>query len=108
MPRPRSSPSSAAPSLADLRVRLQALWPAAKGSLNRVRKPCIRPGCKACASGHKHPVWLYTFTGDGRRRCLYVPEAQVAVLQQALANGRELERLLGACGERLLREDATA
>lgn len=107
MPRPRSSSSSEVPSLAELRVRLQALWPAARGSLNRVCKPCIRPGCKACASGRRHPVWLYTFSCDGRRRCLYVPEAQVAALQQALANGRELERLLGACGERLLREDPT-
>ena len=61
-----------------------ALWPALKGSLALVRKPCIRPGCRACAQGEKHPNYLLTFTHQRRRRCLYVPKAMVSVLKRAL------------------------
>src|SRR3989442_4246783 len=29
--------------------KLLAFWPALKGSVAQVRKPCIRPDCRACA-----------------------------------------------------------
>jgi len=74
--------------------KLRALWPALKGSLALVRKPCIRPGCRACAQGEKHPNYLLTFTHQRRRRCLYVPKAMVSVLKRALQNGRRIEQLL--------------
>lgn len=104
MPRKPSPPPPEAPTLAQLWDRLPGLWPAAKGSLSLVRKPCVRAGCRACASGRKHPVWLYSIQIDGRRRCVYVPVARVAALQQALANGREVERLLCQSGEALVRQ----
>ena len=106
MPR-KKSPSTPAqgPTLADLRAQAQALWPVAKGSLNLVRKPCVRPSCPACLRGDKHPVWLYTFSVAGQRRCVYVPAARVPALQQALANGRALDLLLGQCGAALLRQE---
>lgn len=84
--------------------RLQACWPALKGSLAQVHKPCIRPNCRVCASGKKHPNYLLAFTQNGRRRCLYVPWAMVPKLKQALANGRRLEQLLYAMGPALLQE----
>jgi hypothetical protein len=86
------------------REQLMALWPALKGSLAQVRKPCIRPDCRACARGDKHPNYLLAFTQKGRRRCLYVPKAMVAVLQRALENGRRIEQLLQEMGPALLRE----
>jgi hypothetical protein len=86
------------------REQLLALWPALKGSLAQVRKPCIRPDCRACARGDKHPNYLLAFTQKGRRRCLYVPKAMVAVLQRALENGRRIEQLLQEMGPALLRE----
>jgi hypothetical protein len=107
MARTRRVPTAAA-ALAALQTQVQSLWPVAKGSLSRVRKPCIRPACRACASGEKHPVWLYTFRLDGRRRCVYVAEAQVAALRQALANGRQVERLLCQCGEAIARHGLDA
>jgi hypothetical protein len=82
---------------------LAALWPALKGSLTEVRKPCIRPHCPACACGDKHPAFLWTFTAQGRRRCLYVPAELVPVLRQGLANGRALEAQLLALGPAWLR-----
>ena len=80
------------------RTELAALWPALKGSLTEVRKPCIRPHCPACARGDKHPAFLWTFSEQGRRRCLYVPAELVPLLRQGLENGRRLEARLAALG----------
>jgi hypothetical protein len=84
--------------------KLAPLWPALKGSLALVHKPCIRPNCRACARGDKHPNYLLTFTQNGRRRCLYAPRSMVAVLETALKNGRKIEQLLYEMGPTLIRE----
>lgn len=84
--------------------KLLACWPALKGSLAQVYKPCIRPNCPACARGDKHPNYLLTFVEKGRRRCLYVPKAMVPVLKRALENGRRIEQLLYAMGPALVQE----
>jgi hypothetical protein len=84
--------------------KLLPLWPALKGSLALVRKPCIRPNCPACARGDKHPNYLLAFTQAGKRRCLYVPGDMVPQLKRALDNGRRIERLLYEMGPALLRE----
>jgi hypothetical protein len=86
------------------RDKLLALWPAIKGSLAEVRKPCIRPNCPVCARGDKHPNYLLAFTDQGRRRCLYVPKAMVPTLERALENGRQIEKLLYEMGPALLKE----
>ena len=78
--------------------QLQRLWPALKGSLARISKPCIRENCPACARGDKHPAWILTVSQEGRRRCLYVPEALVPALQLAIRNGRKVEKLLCRMG----------
>jgi hypothetical protein len=84
-------------------TQLLALWPALKGSLSEVRKPCIRPNCPACARGDKHPAFILSFTDKGRRRCMYVPAELVPLLQKGLENGRKLEALLTEVGPMLLR-----
>ena len=84
--------------------QLQTCWPALKGSLALVHKPCIRPNCRACASGKKHPNHLLAFTHKGRRRCLYVPSAMVPLLKRALENGRRMEKLLYEMGPALIAE----
>ena len=86
------------------RDRILTWWPALKGSLALVYKPCIRPNCPLCARGDKHPNYLLAFTDRGRRRCLYVPTAMVPVLKRALDNGRRIERLLYEMGPALLRQ----
>lgn len=84
--------------------QLLPLWPALKGSLALVYKPCIRPHCPACARGDKHPNYLLAFTEKGQRRCLYVPQPMVPQLKRALRNGRKIERLLYSVGPALLRQ----
>ena len=82
----------------------QSLWPALKGSLVKVYKPCIRKNCAACARGDKHPAWLLSFTQRGRRRCLYVAQGLVPVLRRGLQKGRRLEELLYRMGPALVKE----
>jgi hypothetical protein len=84
--------------------QFEKLWPAIKGSLAEVHKPCIRPNCATCASGDKHPAFILSFTDKGRRRCMYVPAELVPRLQQALRNGKALEALLYQLGPELLRQ----
>lgn len=86
-----------------LERQLQGLWPAVKGSLAKIAKPCIRPHCPACARGDKHPAWIFTFSEKGHRRCLYVPEALVPTLRRALRNGRSIEKLLCRTGPALVK-----
>ena len=93
-----------APTPQRLWQELQTCWPALKGSLALVYKPCIRPDCQACASGKKHPNYLLAFTQQGKRRCLYVPRAMVPQIKRALANGRRVERLLYEMGPALLQD----
>ena len=90
--------------LEQLRKELADLWPVAKGSLSEVRKPCVRPNCRACASGEKHPVWLFSFRQGGRRRCMYVARELVPQLQEAIGNGRRVEALMADAGEALIRQ----
>lgn len=94
----------AAPLPERFRKKLLSCWPALKGSLAEVYKPCIRPNCAACARGDKHANYLLAFTEKGRRRCLYVPKSMVPTLKRALKNGRRIEQLLYAMGPALLRE----
>jgi hypothetical protein len=84
-------------------AELATLWPALKGSLTGVTKPCIRPNCPVCAKGDKHPAFLWTFREAGRRRCLYVPAPLVPLVRQGLENGRRLEARLTALGPAWLR-----
>ena len=84
-------------------TQLPSLWPPLKGSLALVRKPCIRKNCPACACGDKHPAWIFSFTQDKRRRCMYVSKDLVPLLRQGLKNGRRLEQLLFALGPDILR-----
>jgi len=83
-------------------AEVHGLWPAGKGSLAEVRKPCIRPACRACASGQKHPAFILSIKEGGRRRCLHVPREMVPVLQQAIRNGRRIEQLLSRTAGELL------
>jgi hypothetical protein len=85
-------------------AQLSALWPALKGSLAKVAKPCSRKHCAACIRGDKHPAWLLSFTAQGKRKTMYVPLALAPTLRQALHNGRQLEQLLYRTGPLLIRE----
>ena len=76
--------------------------PAVKGSLTEVKKPCIRPNCKACKSGEKHPAHLFSFMNDGRQRCRYVAREFVPEFKKAVENGRRIEELMSRLGEELI------
>lgn len=81
---------------------LADLWPLARGSLAEVRKPCIRPACRACREGRRHKAIIFGFTQGGKRRCRYVPADLAPLLKQALVNGRRLEERLADLGADLI------
>jgi len=88
----------------DFLAQIGRLWPAAKGSVAEVHKPCVREGCKACMEGRKHRAFILAYKDGGRRRCLYVPEERVAALRSAIANGRRIEQLLSQCGAEIVKQ----
>jgi hypothetical protein len=89
--------------IAKWKNQLATLWPAAKGSLAKVYKPCIRTNCPACARGDKHPAWLLCFSSQGKRKTMYVPLALVGDLMRAIQNGRKLEAILHRTGPELIK-----
>jgi Family of unknown function (DUF6788) len=80
----------------------ERLWPLALGSLSLRRGPCIRQSCSACASGQGHASYALSGRQGGRRFTLYVPQEAVAEVEQAVANGRQLQELLREAGQRYL------
>ena len=80
----------------------ERLWPLALGSLSLRRGPCIRQNCSACASGQGHASYALSGRQGGRRFTLYVPQEAVAEVEQAVANGRQLQELLREAGQRYL------
>ena len=83
--------------------QLPGLWPAAKGSLARIYKPCTRKNCPACARGDKHPAWILTVSQKGHRTCLYVPADLAPAIRLAIHNGRRLEELLCRMGPAIVK-----
>jgi len=85
-------------------AQIAALWPAAKGSVAEVHKPCVREGCKACAEGRKHRAFILAYKDGRRRRCLYVPPERVTAIRTAIANGRRIEQLLSQTGAEMVKQ----
>lgn len=85
--------------------QISSLWPAIKASLARVRKPCIRKHCPACARGDKHPAWLLSLSYRGRRTTMYVPAALAPTVKKAIRNGNKIEWLLYRAGPELVRRN---
>ena len=87
---------------------LKKLWPVAKGSVSKVRKSCIRKGCKACEEGRGHPAYVYTYREDGKLRCMHVRPEFAKELERAIENGRLLEAAMVRLGREAIvryRED---
>lgn len=78
------------------------LWPAAKGSVAEIHKPCVRSGCRACAEGRGHKAFILSYRDGNRRHCLYVPAKMVEVVRKAIANGRQIEQLLSKAGAQMV------
>lgn len=88
----------------DFLAEVVELWPMAKGSLAEVRKPCIRPSCRVCKQGDRHPAFIFSFMEGGRRKCMHVPRELVPRLRQAILNGRRMEERLVQTGCKMIRE----
>lgn len=88
--------------LAEFLTEVRNLWPAAKGSVAEIYKPCIRERCEACTEGRGHRAFIFSCKDGDKRRCLYVPANKVEMLRKAISNGRRIEQLLSKNGQRLV------
>ena len=77
----------------ELLKRLAALVPFAKGSVCVSHKPCGNPW-----KGEMHPSVQYSFRENGKLRTMHVQPRFLKQVQEAVANGREVERLLVEAG----------
>jgi hypothetical protein len=80
--------------------QVSELWPLAAGSLSLRTGPCIRENCWACQRGEGHASYALYGRKANRRFSVYVPEELVPLVQQAVDNGRKLQKLMREAGLR--------
>lgn len=80
--------------------QVSELWPLAVGSLSLRTGPCIRENCSACQRGEGHASYALYGRKKNRRFSVYVPQELVPLVQQAVENGRKLQKLMGEAGLR--------
>ena len=88
--------------LAGFLAEVSKLWPAAKGSVAEIYKPCVREACRTCTEGRGHRAFIFSCKDGEKRRCLYVPANKVELLRKAISNGRRIEQLLSKNGQKLV------
>lgn len=76
------------------------LWPIAVGSLSLRKSPCIRKHCQFCESGRGHSSYALYGRKGSRRFSIYVPDELAGDLEQAIRNGRDLQKLMTEAGRR--------
>ena len=76
------------------------LWPIAVGSLSLRRSPCIRKRCQLCESGQGHASYALYGRKGNRRFSIYVPDELAEDLEEAIRNGRNLQKLMAEAGRR--------
>src|SRR5215468_5206097 len=80
--------------------QVSELWPLAIGSLPVRAGPCIRDKCSACQRGEGPASCALYGRQKDRRFSVYVPQKMVPRVQQAVDNGRKLQKLIGEAGLR--------
>ena len=58
------------------------------GSLSMAHRKCGKPNCH-CANDEGHPIWLLTYSRNGKKRSERIPEEWVDEVRQRVDSGRE-------------------
>lgn len=82
--------------VATLRRLLRTLWPLLQGSVVVLRQPCIRPGCRRCAAGDKHPATYLSLSRAGKTQLVYLPAALIREVTAGVQNARRLQAAIAA------------
>jgi len=89
-----------------LRQRRRLLWRRGtgieeflRGSVVLLRRPCAYAGCRKCASGERHPMWVLTVSERGKTRTVYLGAGKAAAARQMTANYRRLKALIEQVAE---------
>ena len=79
---------------ADFIRTARSLYPVAHGTLSLVNKRCNSPYCKACKDGIGHPSYIFTYSLEGKKRCLHIQPRHADAVRKAIENGKALERAI--------------
>ena len=61
-----------------------------RGSVVRMRRCCVRPACRKCASGERHPTWVLTVSRKGKTHTVYLGEKRVEAARRMVGSYRRL------------------
>lgn len=90
--------------------RLAGIEEFIRGSVVLMKRKCMYPGCRKCASGERHPTWVLTVSHAGKTRTVYLGEKRVQAAQRMSENYRRLMRLVEEIAQinlALLREEGS-
>ena len=79
----------------ELWQRLVGLGHVARGSVVVLRRPCVRRGCRRCASGERHAATYLGYRQSGKLHWLYLPKKLIPRAKEWVKNYRAMEKLLG-------------
>src|SRR3972149_3407926 len=82
--------------VASPRRLVQTLWPLLQGSVVVLRQPCIRPGCRRCAAGDKHPATYLSLSRAGKTQLVYLPAALIREVTTGVQNARRRKPAIAA------------
>jgi hypothetical protein len=60
------------------------------GSLALIHRRCGKPTCH-CAKGEGHPVWVLTYTYQGKKHVEWIPEEWVEEIRARVEEGRAFQ-----------------
>lgn len=84
-------------------ARLVHQGPLLRGSLITMKRRCGKANCR-CTRGHPHVSTYLSLSVQGKPQTIYVPATHLPQVERAVANYREVRRLLEMiCGEELRR-----
>ena len=69
-----------------------------RGSVVLMKRRCVRPGCRKCGSGERHPTWVLTVSRKGKTHTVYLGEKRVQAARRMVASYRRLREWVEEIG----------
>lgn len=65
-----------------------------RGSVVLMKRRCVYPGCRKCASGERHPTWVLTFNQKGKTHTVYLGKSRLTEARRLVGNYRRAQALI--------------
>ena len=70
-----------------------------RGSVVLMKRRCVYPRCRKCASGERHPTWVLTVSLRGKTRTVYLGASRLDAARRMTENYRRLMALVEQAAE---------